>query len=129
MKRLLTIAVVTLASALLVGGQIAAVAHSLAEQHEICEEHGEVIHVPEAAIVAASGQSLDALPPVEHGHGCAVLSGLAAADARPSPTDLPLLFELPDGQPPIVVPAPRPAPAPTLGVAPKTSPPAIATTC
>ena len=71
MKRLLTIAVVTLASALLVGGQIAAVAHSLAEQHEICEEHGEVIHVPEAAIVAASGQSLDALPPVEHGHGCA----------------------------------------------------------
>lgn len=126
--RLLTTAIAIIAALLVVAGQILSVTHTMAERHEICTQHGEVTHAVDRAVVAASGQALGVLPPIEHGHGCWLLTGLSAAtDIQMQPVP-PLLFELPDGQPPIVAPVAEPRTAPVIAVAPKTSPPAIQTT-
>ena len=121
--------VISLATAILVvAGQLLATGHALAERHSLCDQHGEVIHAPAAAELAGTAHTLEALPPLQHDHGCGLLTGLVAASEPPLRAHPPLLFERPDATPALPQPAPAPPPPPALAAAPKTSPPAMPTT-
>ena len=128
MKALLTTTIAVTAALLVVLGQILAMGHSMAERHEICEQHGEVIHAPDEPSLIASQDTLEALPPIEHDHGCGIVAGVTSAPDEPPRAAPPLLFELPDASPSPACPAAAPPPAPALSHAPKTSPPAMPTT-
>lgn len=95
-----------------------ALLHDILVQHEVCDEHGEVVEIDPNADADEDHGDED-----EHDHDCS-FEGLATLATSELPTvDLPRADLPPHAAPDLTAAAPR---GPPLAFAPKTSPPASA---